>query len=178
MTKIRKCLLRWLFLSQVWNEGEDDDILQATIDLTRERSAMTSRSAAMTLTIPVSIGLEVHPDHAFSPPPKPLFRRVFVTMTKTYWLALLASLDAEQRDELCRRLDATPPYGRTIPVLPGRKCVHTPGDLSAKEIEGLMRTVVYVTAEMVPQEVTKSWSELAEVGVQLWEEDHELMKRR
>ena len=162
----------------MWKEGEDDDILQATIDLTRKRFAMASRSGALTLTIPVSIGLEVHPDHAFSPHPKPLFRRVFVTLTKTYWLALLASLEAEERDELCRRLDATPPHGRTIPVLPGRKCVYTPGDLSAKEIEGLMRTVVYVTAHMISQDVTKSWSELAEVGVQLWEEDHELTKRR
>jgi hypothetical protein len=120
----------------------------------------------------LSKGLQVHPDHSFSPPPKPLFRRVFVTLTKTYWLALLASLEASQRDELCHRLDATPPYGKT-----GNKCVNTPGELSAKEIEGLMRTVVHVTMEMVPVEVTKSWRELAEVGVMLWEEDHELKKR-
>jgi hypothetical protein len=90
---------------------------------------------------------------------------------------LLASLEASQRDELCYRLDATPPYGKTIPLLPGHKCVNTPGELSAKEIEGLMRTVVYVTMKMVPDEVTESWRELAEVGVQLWEEDYELKKR-
>jgi hypothetical protein len=113
----------------------------------------------------------------FVPSPKPTFRRVFVSFTKTYWLAMLASLDDGQRKELAHRLDLTPPCGVTIPELHGSKCVETPQKLSAKEYEGLMRTIVMVAVGMVPAEVTKSWRELAEVGVPLWEENHELQKQ-
>ena len=65
----------------------------------------------------------------------------------------------------------------TIPRLEGLKCVYRPGEMNAKEIEGLMRTVVYVTMQMVPIDVTRSWEELAETGVQLWEENYELRKK-
>ena len=96
----------------------------------------------------------------------------------TYWLALVASLNNDQRDEVSRRLNLTPPYGETIPRLDGQKCVHSPEELNAKEVEGLLRTVLYVTMGMVSPEVTKSWRELAETGVQLWEENYELKKRK
>lgn len=45
-------------------------------------------------------------------------------------------------------------------------------------MEGLMRTVLNVTVEMVRPDVSKSWRELAEAGVQLWEENYELKKRK
>jgi hypothetical protein len=181
VSNIRKCLRRWLSLSELWQEGADNDIIQATIDLARKYSILHDCGTINACFLDANLfaivkGLEVHPDHAFAPAPKPLFRRIFVTLTKTYWLAMLASLDSDKHEELSHRLDLTPPYGRTIPRLPGRKCVYTPGEMSAKEMEGLMWTVVAVTANMVPTEVTRSWRELAEVGVQLWEESHELRK--
>jgi hypothetical protein len=122
--------------------------------------------------------LQLHPNHTFSLLAKPLFRRTFLSFTKTYWLALLSNLNADQLNDLSRRLDMTPPYGETIPRLEGQKCVYKPGDMNSKEVEGLMRTVVYVTMEMVPRPVTQSWMELAETGVQLWEENYELKKKK
>jgi len=155
--KVRKSVRRWLALSEAWQEGAEDEIIRATVDLA---------------------SVQLHPSHTFSPPAKPLFRRTFLSFTKMYWLALLSYLNADQLNELSHRLDLTPPYGETIPRLEGQKCVHRPEDLNAKEVEGLMRTALYVTMKMVPDPVSQSWRELAETGVQLWEENYELKKKK
>jgi hypothetical protein len=49
--------------------------------------------------------------------------------------------------------------------------VEKPGELTAKEYEGMMRVIVLLILEMDGmEEIQKSWQELAEVGVQTWEE--------
>jgi hypothetical protein len=176
--KIRTALHHWLPAAEECRrkleaEGDDDAMIQATVNLISEYIGSRILKAFLKHLIQ---DLQLAPEHVFSPSPKPTFRRVFVSFTKTYWLALIASLNDEQRKELAHRLDLTPPYGVTVPRLHGSKCVETPQKLSAKEYEGLMRTAVGVTARMVPVEVARSWRELAEAGVPLWEENHELKK--
>lgn len=82
----------------------------------------------------------------------------------------MSSFDPAEREELSKRLDLTPPYGNRIPKFDGKKCVEQPGHLSAKVYEGLMRTVTFVVIGMTDDGVLELWRELAEVGVQTWEE--------
>lgn len=83
---------------------------------------------------------------------------------------MIASFNDHEKDEMMHRLDCTPPFGKRIPKFNGKKCVEKPGELSAKEYEGLMRTIHLVALGMVSRDVQKSWSEIGEAGVQTWEE--------
>ncbi|KAF8995494.1 hypothetical protein BDQ17DRAFT_1365692 [Cyathus striatus] len=83
------------------------------------------------------------------------FKKVLLSCTKCYWIALISSFDEEEKEEMARRLDLVPPYGKRVPEFDGSKCVKEPGKLSEREYEGLMRTVHL----------------LGEVGVHTWEED-------
>jgi hypothetical protein len=98
-------------------------------------------------------------------------------MIKTYWLALLPSLDPEKLDQVSRRIDLLPPHGK-FPKLSGEKCVRRPGELSAREFEWLMRgNVLAVLSDLAPVDVVVSWRELAETAVPLWEEDRDLKRK-
>ena len=101
---------------------------------------------------------------------------MLVGFTKVYWIALLNSLTQDQRTELSSRVDATPSFGDTVPDLVGTKCINSPDDLNAKELEGLMRTIHVMIITLVDRDIVTSWRELGEAGVQIWEEDGELKK--
>ncbi|KII84883.1 hypothetical protein PLICRDRAFT_179211 [Plicaturopsis crispa FD-325 SS-3] len=109
--------------------------------------------------------------YAFSPAPPYKFRRVLLSCIRCYWLALVATRSDAERDELAARLNCIPPYGDRVPAFDGKKTVEKPGELSAKEYEGLMRTIHLVILGMPGiGEIVKTWRELGEVGVQTWEE--------
>lgn len=114
--------------------------------------------------------LKVDSPYAFTPAPPYKFRPVLLSCIKCYWMALVKSLSDGERTELGMRLDLVPPYGKRIPKLNGKKCVETPGDLTANEYEGLMRVTNMVIVQLTSDEIVRMWRELAEVGVQTWEE--------
>ena len=89
-----------------------------------------------------------------------------MSCTKTYWLAILAALDDQQKAEIAKRIDCIPPYGKRVPNFNGKRCIEKAAELNEKEYEGLMRTVVFVVVGLLPTEVAKFWRELSEVGVQ------------
>jgi len=105
------------------------------------------------------------------PSPPELFKRVLLSCVRCYWLALVASFDEKEKEEMAKRLDCVPPYGKRVPQFDGNRCVEKPGELNAREYEGLMRTIHLVALGMVAKDVVKSWKEIGEVGVQTWEED-------
>lgn len=116
------------------------------------------------------VGLELSPEHRFSPRPKQPFQRVFLSFTKTYWLAFVASLDADRKEEIATRLDRSAPFGDTIPQLDGSRCVKKPGELTAKEVKALMQTTFFLIHSFAPFSVARSWRELGVVGMKLWED--------
>lgn len=71
---------------------------------------------------------------------------------------------------MAKRLDCLPPYGERVPQYNGSKCVEKPGELDAREYEGLMRTMHLVVLGMVSKDVMSTWNEIGEVGVMNWEE--------
>ena len=116
------------------------------------------------------LDLQIAAPYAYTPGPAYNFRPVLLSCTKTYWLAILAALDDQQKAEIAKRLDCIPPYGKRVPTFNGKRCVEKAAELNEKEYEGLMRTVVFVVVGLLPTEVAKFWRELSEVGVQTWEE--------
>lgn len=85
-------------------------------------------------------------------------------------MALVETLDEAEKEELSMRLELVPPYGNRIPKFDGKKCVGKPAELNAREYEGLMRVTVMVIVNLTSNDLVKMWRELAEVGVQTWEE--------
>ncbi|KII83225.1 hypothetical protein PLICRDRAFT_58529 [Plicaturopsis crispa FD-325 SS-3] len=119
------------------------------------------------------LALTIDPPYAFtSEPAPPPSHAALLSIAKCYWLALVTTLTAPQKDEVARRLDRVPPFGTHVPKFDGRKSVDAPGDLDAREYEGLMRVAVFVLLDMEGlDDVVDSWKELADVGVQVWDED-------
>jgi len=106
---------------------------------------------------------------AFRPRSKYTFRRVFLSFTKVYWFALVTSLNDDAKKQLRQRLNMTPlSMGAAAPD--GAKCVDQVDAIGAKDMEGLMRSGIFVTMGLVPNEAIRSGRELAEAGVALWEE--------
>ena len=86
----------------------------------------------------------------------------------------MSSRNEAERKEIGRRLDLTPPFGNKVPHFDGKKCIDDPGELSAKEYEGMMRVMVLLLLDMEGmEEIQKTWQELAEVGLHTWEETDE-----
>ncbi|TFK44457.1 hypothetical protein BDQ12DRAFT_717608 [Crucibulum laeve] len=117
------------------------------------------------------VDLEVDAPYAFTPAPPYKFRRVLLSCTKCFWIALVLSLTPDEKKEMEQRLALVPPFGARVPQFDGQKCIQEPGSLNEREYEGLMRTVHLVAIGMVPKEVGKIWREIGEVGVQTWEEE-------
>ncbi len=101
---------------------------------------------------------------------------MLTSFTKTYWLALLSSLEGDELEKLSIRVDLIEP-GVGIPRLSGEKCVYHQENITASEMAGLMQTVFIATAGLVPKEVTRSWRELGDTAVRLWEQDNEIRSR-
>lgn len=117
------------------------------------------------------LALQVAPEFAFTPAAPEPFRRVFLSIIKCYWLAIIASLSATDRTEVGNRLNQIPPYGKRIPIFDGARCVEKPGELSDRVYEGLFRTVMYVLIGLVDKDVLRWWETMAEAAVMNWEED-------
>ena len=107
------------------------------------------------------------------PAPKPqkstTFKRHLINLTRTYWQALITSLTEEQRQEVIKRLDNFTPFDNINPHFEGSKCTERPEELSAEELEGLMRVGSAIIDRISTDEVVSSWWELAEVAYHLWE---------
>lgn len=116
-------------------------------------------------------GLNVAEPYAFAPSPPYPFQRVLLSCIRCYWLALIASFDDFEKNEMKERLNCLPPNGVRIPKFDGEKCVEMSGELDAQEYEGLMRIMHFVALGMVPKDVVKTWYEIGEIGVQTWEEE-------
>ncbi|GLB37362.1 hypothetical protein LshimejAT787_0404130 [Lyophyllum shimeji] len=151
--KIRACLNSWI---------------AATNDCRRKAPGAEDNMQSATEAL---LYLEVAAPYAFTPSPPELFKRVLLSCTRCYWLALVAFLDEQGKDEMTKRLDCVPPYGKRVPRFDGKRCIEKPGELNEREYEGLMRTIHLVALGMVSKDIVKSWYELGEVGVQTWEED-------
>ncbi|KDR75276.1 hypothetical protein GALMADRAFT_140802 [Galerina marginata CBS 339.88] len=149
---IRTCLLSWLLANSDVKEespGAGENMQRATEELSN---------------------LKVDPPYAFTPSPPYQFRSVLLSCIKCYWVALIKVLNDGEKNELAERLNVVPPFGRRIPRFDGKKCVENPGELDAREYEGLMRVTTFVVINLTSDDVVKMWRELAEVGVQTWEE--------
>ncbi|KAF8070402.1 hypothetical protein FPV67DRAFT_1668258 [Lyophyllum atratum] len=149
IVKIRTCLTSWVAATNNCRKkvpGAEDNMQSATEAL---------------ITTP----------YAFTPSPPELFKRVLLSCIRCYWLALVASFDDKEKDEMAKRLDCIPPFGKRVPRFNGKRCVEKPGELNAREYEGLMRTIHLVALGMVSNDIVKSWNEIGETGVQTWEED-------
>jgi hypothetical protein len=72
---------------------------------------------------------------------------------------------------MAKRLGDLQPFGDTIPQFNGTKCIERPDKLTATEVEGLMRTAVFMARGSPSQDVTLSWRELGKAGVHLWKEN-------
>ncbi|KAH9485226.1 hypothetical protein JR316_0002133 [Psilocybe cubensis] len=149
---IRACLISWL----IARSDVDDNVPNASNNLEKATEELSK--------------LQVQAPFAFTPSPTYIFRSVLLSCIKCYWIALVESLDTPEKDELAARLSLVPPYGQRIPKLNGKKCVDAPADLNEKEYEGLMRVLTLVIVDLTSDDVMKMWRELAEVGVQTWEE--------
>ncbi|PPQ93650.1 hypothetical protein CVT25_012709 [Psilocybe cyanescens] len=152
LVTIRTCLISWL-LAKV---DVDDEVPNTNESLERATEELSK--------------LKVKAAYAFIPSPPYKFRSVLLSCIRCYWLALVESLDEHEKKELSARLDLVPPYGQRIPKLDGEKCVGKPGELDAREYEGLMRVATFVIVNLTSDDIIKMWRELAEVGVQTWEE--------
>jgi hypothetical protein len=117
------------------------------------------------------LDLDVAAPYAFTPSPHYPFQRILISCIRCYWLALIASLDDFEKNEMKERLNCLPPHGGRIPKFDGAKCVERPGGLNEHEYEGLMRIMHVVSLGMVPKDVVKTWYEIGEIGVQTWEEE-------
>jgi hypothetical protein len=66
--------------------------------------SLSSTSRKLTVCFIFLKGLQLHPDRTFHPKPKPLFWKWLLLFTKTYWVALLTSLNAERINWLSSQL--------------------------------------------------------------------------
>ncbi|KAF9460742.1 hypothetical protein BDZ94DRAFT_884739 [Collybia nuda] len=155
IAKIRACLTTWI---------------SATNDVRREVPGAREKMVTITDAL---LGLQVAEPYAFTPSPPYPFQRILLSCIRCYWLALVASFDDFEKNEMKERLNCLPPDGNRISTFNGEKCVEMPGDLNAQEYEGLMRIMHFVALGMVSKDVVKTWYEIGEIGVQTWEEVEE-----
>jgi len=163
ITIIRRALRSWLALSEECQAGKRD---------------LDERLFEATWTI---ANLQIPAPYAFVPQRRigskakqiPVFISAFTSIVKAYWIALLTTLDDTQRTNAITYLDIMPPFQDRVPQFDGKKCVEDVESLTLKEFEGLMRSCSILVAQEVAgndPDVVASWMEVAEAGVQLWEE--------
>ncbi|KAF8893890.1 hypothetical protein BD779DRAFT_958875 [Infundibulicybe gibba] len=85
---IRTCL-------QTWLQGVSD--LRKGISGARERFSAATQALA---------DLEVAAPYAFTPEPEYRFQRSLLSCVRCYWIALIASFSASEKDEMMHRLTA------------------------------------------------------------------------